>query len=81
MTHAPSDWRKVVAWILVAASVICFVFVLGCIAATVEQLSEPYNHDGQLDSIKRAGVFWSSFFSILGVALVVVATRISRKIR
>lgn len=81
MTHAPSGWRKTVSWILVAVSAICFLIVLGCIVGTIEQLSEPYNHEGQLDRIKRTGIFWSVFFGIAGTVLVVSALRLSKKVR
>ncbi len=78
MTHS-TRWRKLVTWSLIIASALCFVLVFGWIAATLEQLSEPYHHEGELESIRRAGIFWSIFFAVLGIVFIWCAARLSRK--
>ena len=64
---------KWTTWILVIASSLCFVVVIGKILGTLEALSEPYNHEGELESIKHSGIFWSTLFGILGLAFMLGA--------
>lgn len=42
---------------------VCISEILG----TLEYLSEPYNHEGELESLKRSGIFWSIVFGVLWI--------------
>lgn len=79
MAHTASRRQRVAVLFLLAAGVLCFGLALAWIAGTVEQLSEPYNHEGQLESIQRDGILWSVIFGVLGVAFAWGATRVSKR--
>ena len=79
MAHTASRRQRVAVLFLLAAGVLCFGLALAWIFGTAEELSEPYNHQGQLESIRRSGIFRSVVFGVLDVAFIWSATPVSNK--
>jgi hypothetical protein len=70
--------RKLAAWSLMIATGICPVLMIIQILSTMEYLSEPYKHEGQLEALRNNGIFWTCAFGVLTIVFFVAAVRVSR---
>jgi hypothetical protein len=70
--------RKFTAWSFMIAAGACPVLMIIKILATMEYLSEPYKHEGQLETLRNNGIFWSCAFGVLTIVFIWAAVRVSR---
>ena len=70
--------RKFTAWSFMIAAGICPVLMIIQILSTMEYLSEPYKHEGQLETLRNNGIFWICVFGILTIVFIWAAVRVSR---